>query len=152
MISYDYLSRAMGLRWANLWRFCLPNRCVLRERIVNDLFTLKLGHEQETEVDPTGLQLLRWAKTDLSGIIRFFDRLSEEDKGWMACADWSVIEQLGQIVPAFAAQYVSVNAPHIRCCSWKARSMKNRVSPRLTVNGRMLTIREPIHSIASYRY
>jgi predicted Zn-dependent protease len=51
--------------------------------VVNELFTLKLGREQETEVDLTGLQLLQRAKIDPSGMIRFFERLSEKDEGWM---------------------------------------------------------------------
>jgi hypothetical protein len=37
--------------------------------VVNELFTLKLGREQETEVYLTGLQLLQRAKIDLSGMI-----------------------------------------------------------------------------------
>ena len=77
----------MGPRWASLWRSCLPGRCVLRERMVTELFMLKLGHEQETSADPTGLQQLQRAKIHLSGMIRFFERLSEKDEGWMECGD-----------------------------------------------------------------
>ena len=46
-----------------------------------ELFTLKFGREQETEADLTGLQLLQRAKIDPSGMIRFFERLSEKDEG-----------------------------------------------------------------------
>ena len=48
-----------------------------------ELFTLKFGREQETEADLTGLQLLQRAKIDPSGMIRFFERLSEKDQGRM---------------------------------------------------------------------
>ena len=46
-----------------------------------ELFTLKFGREQETEADLTGLQLLQRAKIDPSGMITFFERLSEKDEG-----------------------------------------------------------------------
>jgi Zn-dependent protease with chaperone function len=46
-----------------------------------ELLTLKFGREQETEADLTGLQLLQRAKIDPSGMIRFFERLSEKDPG-----------------------------------------------------------------------
>lgn len=45
-----------------------------------ELLTLKFGRAQETEADVTGLQLLHRAKIDPSGMIRFFERLSEKDK------------------------------------------------------------------------
>ena len=45
-----------------------------------ELLTLKFGREQETEADLTGLQLLQRAKIDPSGMIRFFERLSEKDQ------------------------------------------------------------------------
>ncbi|MEO6306885.1 MAG: M48 family metallopeptidase [Nitrospiraceae bacterium] len=48
-----------------------------------ELFTLKFGREQETEADLKGLQLLQRAKIDPSGMITFFERLSEKDKGRM---------------------------------------------------------------------
>lgn len=48
-----------------------------------ELLTLKFGREQETEADMTGLQLLVRAKIDPSGMIRFFERLSEKDEGRM---------------------------------------------------------------------
>jgi Zn-dependent protease with chaperone function len=48
-----------------------------------ELFTLKFGREQETEADLTGLQLLQRARIDPSGMIRFFERLSEKDEGRM---------------------------------------------------------------------
>lgn len=50
---------------------------------MNELFTLKLGREQETLADLTGLQLLQRARIDPSGMIRFFERLSEKDEGRM---------------------------------------------------------------------
>ncbi|MBH0195420.1 MAG: M48 family metallopeptidase [Nitrospira sp.] len=46
-----------------------------------ELLTLKFGREQETEADLTGLQLLHRAKIDPSGMIRFFELLSEKDEG-----------------------------------------------------------------------
>jgi beta-barrel assembly-enhancing protease len=46
-----------------------------------ELLTLKFGREQETEADLTGLQLLHRAKIDPSGMIRFFEQLSEKDQG-----------------------------------------------------------------------
>jgi Zn-dependent protease with chaperone function len=48
-----------------------------------DLLTLRFGREQETEADLTGLQLLHRANIDPSGMIRFFERLSEKDEGRM---------------------------------------------------------------------
>ena len=48
-----------------------------------ELLTLKFGREQETEADLRGLQLLQKAKIDPSGMIRFFERLSEKDQGRM---------------------------------------------------------------------
>jgi len=48
-----------------------------------ELLTLKFGREQETEADLTGLQLLQRAKIDPSGMLRFFERLSEQDEGLM---------------------------------------------------------------------
>jgi beta-barrel assembly-enhancing protease len=52
----------------------------LMKRLGVELLTLKFGREQETEADVTGLQLLHRAKIDPSGMIRFFERLSENDK------------------------------------------------------------------------
>ncbi|MCX5724109.1 MAG: M48 family metallopeptidase [Nitrospirae bacterium] len=48
-----------------------------------ELLTLKFGREQEIEADVTGLQLLQQAKIDPSGMIHFFERLSEKDEGRM---------------------------------------------------------------------
>ena len=48
-----------------------------------ELLTLKFGREQETEADLTGVRLLQRAKIDPSGMIRFFERLSEKDEGRM---------------------------------------------------------------------
>ena len=55
----------------------------LMKQLGVDLLTLKFGREQETEADLTGLQLLQRAKIDPSGMIRFFERLSEKDEGRM---------------------------------------------------------------------
>jgi Zn-dependent protease with chaperone function len=52
----------------------------LMKQLGVELLTLKFGREQETEADVTGLQLLHRAKIDPSGMIRFFERLSEKDK------------------------------------------------------------------------
>lgn len=46
-----------------------------------ELMTLKFGREQETEADVAGLRLLYDARIDPSGMIRFFERLSEKDEG-----------------------------------------------------------------------
>ena len=54
---------------------------MLRERVMSELFTLKLNREQETEADLTGMQLFQRTKIDPSGMIRFFERLSEKDEG-----------------------------------------------------------------------
>ncbi len=45
-----------------------------------EILTLKFGRQQETEADVMGLRLLHRAKIDPSGMIRFFERLSEKDK------------------------------------------------------------------------
>jgi len=52
----------------------------LMKRVGVELLTLKFGREQETEADITGMQLLYRAKIDPNGMIRFFKRLSEQDK------------------------------------------------------------------------
>ena len=57
------------------------SRCVLRERVTSELFTLKLTREQETEADLTGMQLFQRTEIDPSATIRFFERLSEKDEG-----------------------------------------------------------------------
>ena len=46
-----------------------------------NLATLKFGREQETEADITGLRLLSDARIAPEGMIGFFERLSEKDKG-----------------------------------------------------------------------
>ena len=51
--------------------------------MVSELFTLKRGRGQETVADLTGLQLLQRAKIDPSGMITFFERLSEKGQGRM---------------------------------------------------------------------
>ncbi|TKS60665.1 MAG: hypothetical protein EWM72_01215 [Nitrospira sp.] len=53
----------------------------LMKQLGVELLTLKFGREQETEADLTGLQLLHRAKIDPSGMITFFQRLSEKDEG-----------------------------------------------------------------------
>jgi predicted Zn-dependent protease len=53
----------------------------LMRQIGVELLTLKFGREQETEADVTGLQLLHRARIDPSGMISFFERLSEKEEG-----------------------------------------------------------------------
>ena len=53
----------------------------LMKQVGLELVTLKFGRAQETEADLTGLQLLQRAKIDPTGMIRFFERLSERDQG-----------------------------------------------------------------------
>jgi predicted Zn-dependent protease len=50
----------------------------LTKQISGELLTLKFGRAQETEADLTGLQLLRRAKIDSSGLVRFFERMAEQ--------------------------------------------------------------------------
>lgn len=52
----------------------------LMKQLGLDLLTLKFGREQETEADVEGLRLLHRAKIPSDGMIRFFERLSENDK------------------------------------------------------------------------
>ncbi|MBI4402171.1 MAG: M48 family metallopeptidase [Nitrospirae bacterium] len=56
----------------------------LAKRLGVELITLKFGREQETEADLTGLRLLHRAKVSPSGMIRFFERLSESDSRQVA--------------------------------------------------------------------
>jgi predicted Zn-dependent protease len=53
----------------------------LMKQLGVELMALKFGREQETEADVTGLQLLHRAKIDPSGMVTFFQRLSEKDEG-----------------------------------------------------------------------
>ncbi len=53
----------------------------LMKQLSVELLSLKFGRAQETEADLTGLQLLIRAKIDPSGMITFFQRLSEKDEG-----------------------------------------------------------------------
>lgn len=46
-----------------------------------ELATLKFGRAQETEADVTGIKLLSDARIAPDGMIRFFERLSDNDKG-----------------------------------------------------------------------
>ncbi len=52
----------------------------LAKRLGIELATLKFGREQETQADVEGLRLLHRAKIPPDGMIRFFERLSENDK------------------------------------------------------------------------
>ena len=52
----------------------------LMKQVGVELLNLKFGREQETEADLTGLQLLHRARIDPNGMVRFFERLSEQDK------------------------------------------------------------------------
>ena len=88
--------------------------------------SLKLGREQETVADLTGLQLPQRAKIDPSGMITFFERLSEKDESWMECGDQSVIEQLEQIASVTAVQPFSVNT-----LAWQFPSVVHRVHARI---------------------
>ena len=53
----------------------------LMKQVGVELLSLKFGREQETEADLTGLRLLHLARVDPSGMIHFFERLSEKDEG-----------------------------------------------------------------------
>jgi beta-barrel assembly-enhancing protease len=53
----------------------------LMKQVGVELLTLKFGRAQETEADLTGLRLLHRAKIDPSGMITFFQRLSEKEDG-----------------------------------------------------------------------
>lgn len=53
----------------------------LMQQVGVELLTLKFGRAQETEADVTGLQLLHRARIDPSGMITFFQRLSEKEDG-----------------------------------------------------------------------
>jgi len=52
----------------------------LTRQISGELLTLKFGRAQETEADVTGLRLLRRAKIDSSGLVRFFERMAEQQR------------------------------------------------------------------------
>lgn len=53
----------------------------LMQQVGVELLTLKFGRTQETEADVTGLRLLHRARIDPSGMITFFQRLSEKEDG-----------------------------------------------------------------------
>jgi Zn-dependent protease with chaperone function len=53
----------------------------LMKQVGVELLSLKFGRAQETEADVTGLRLLHRAKIDPSGMITFFQRLSEKEDG-----------------------------------------------------------------------
>lgn len=50
----------------------------LTRQIGGELLTLKFGRAQETEADVTGLRLLHRAKIDSNGLVRFFERMAEQ--------------------------------------------------------------------------
>ncbi|WP_455242033.1 M48 family metallopeptidase [Petrachloros mirabilis] len=52
----------------------------LMKQLGVELLTLKFGRAQETEADLLGVQLVHRAKIDPSGMIRFFERLAQQDK------------------------------------------------------------------------
>ena len=52
----------------------------LMKQLGVELLTLKFGRAQETEADLLGVRLLHRAKIDPSGMIRFFERLAQQDK------------------------------------------------------------------------
>jgi Zn-dependent protease with chaperone function len=52
----------------------------LAQQLGMDLLTLRFNREQETEADLVGLHLLSDARIARDGMIRFFERLSEQDK------------------------------------------------------------------------
>lgn len=52
----------------------------LARQVGMELVTLKFGRAQETEADITGIRLLSDARIAPDGMIRFFERLSENDK------------------------------------------------------------------------
>jgi Zn-dependent protease with chaperone function len=53
----------------------------IMKQVGTELLSLKFGRAQETEADLTGLQLLHRARIDPAGMISFFQRLSEQEKG-----------------------------------------------------------------------
>jgi len=53
----------------------------LMKQVGVELLTLKFGRAQETEADVTGLRLLHRAKIDPTGMVTFFQRLSEKENG-----------------------------------------------------------------------
>jgi Zn-dependent protease with chaperone function len=53
----------------------------LAKQLGVELLTLKFGRAQETEADVEGLKLLHRAKISPDGMIRFFERLSEQEAG-----------------------------------------------------------------------
>ena len=53
----------------------------LARQVGLELATLKFGRAQETEADVTGIKLLSDARIAPDGMIRFFERLSDNDKG-----------------------------------------------------------------------
>jgi Zn-dependent protease with chaperone function len=52
----------------------------LMKQLGVELLALKFGRAQETEADVSGVRLLHKAKIDPSGMIRFFERLSEKEQ------------------------------------------------------------------------
>jgi len=65
----------------------------LMKQVGVELLTLKFGRAQETEADVTGLRLLHRARIDPSGMITFFQHLSEKEDGrveWLSTHPMSV--------------------------------------------------------------
>jgi beta-barrel assembly-enhancing protease len=53
----------------------------LMKHIGAELLSLRFSRSQETEADVTGLHLLHLARIDPSGMVTFFERLSEKERG-----------------------------------------------------------------------
>ncbi len=51
------------------------------KQVGTELLSLKFGRAQETEADVTGLRLLHRSRIDPTGMISFFQRLSEQEQG-----------------------------------------------------------------------
>ncbi|MDF0642816.1 MAG: M48 family metallopeptidase [Nitrospira sp.] len=51
----------------------------LTKQIGGELLTLKFGRAQETEADVAGLRLLNRARIDSNGLVRFFERMAEQE-------------------------------------------------------------------------
>ncbi len=96
----------------------------LMKQIGAELLSLKFSRSQETEADVTGLQLLHRARIDPSGMVTFFQRLSEKENGgieWLSTHPMSAgraerlrrqIAELPKTVPEpFTFQWKAVQHP-----------------------------------------
>ena len=54
---------------------------MVMKQVGAELLSLKFGRAQETEADVKGLQLLHRARIDPTGMVAFFQRLSEQEQG-----------------------------------------------------------------------